>query len=76
VDQRLIRILIGSGKQEGYDEAQRLLAGSIPTSGQELADWLALLEEIPLENLRINLLEPVQQGAGKPGVRCFATGGH
>lgn len=66
VDQRLIRILIGSGKQEGYDEAQRLLAGSIPTSGQELADWLSLLEEIPLENLRINLLEPVRKVLESP----------
>jgi hypothetical protein len=61
VERRLIRILIGSGKQEGYDEAQRMIAEGFPSDGQELSEWLDLIEEIPLERLQSKTLEPVRK---------------
>jgi len=66
VSRRLIRILILSGKPTGYDEAQRLIAGEFPTVGEELPEWLDLLEEIPVMNLQPDLLEPALQMLAKP----------
>lgn len=60
VNRALIRVLIGSGKREGFDEAQRLIAAGFPAGAAELPDWLALLEEIPVLSLRENLLAPVR----------------
>lgn len=60
VKRSLIRVLIGSGKREGFDEAQRLIAGNFPADGAEGPAWLDLLEEIPPAGLRENLLGPVR----------------
>jgi len=61
VNRRLIRVLIGSGKAEGYAEAQRLIAAQMPTDGTDLAEWLDLLETIPALSLRAGLLDPVRR---------------
>jgi hypothetical protein len=60
VNRALIRVLIGSGKREGFDEAQRLIAAGFPAEAAELPDWLALLEEIPVPSLREDLLAPIR----------------
>ncbi len=60
VERRLIRVLIGSDKPEGYDEAQRLIATGFPAVGQKIAEWLDLLEAIPVANLQPKLLESVR----------------
>lgn len=67
VERGLIRALLGSGKVEGSDEAQRRLATHWPTSGTGLAGWLELLEEIPVQRLRPGLLAPVRSALGQPG---------
>jgi hypothetical protein len=67
VDQRLIRILIGSGKREGYDEAQRLIAGSFPSNDKEMSEWLDLLEAIPAVSLQAKTLEHVRKVLESPG---------
>ncbi len=61
VDQRLIRVLIGSGKKQGYDEAQRLIAAAFPAGGPEMGEWLDLLETIPAMSLQEAALEPVRK---------------
>ena len=66
VDQRLIRVLIGSGKKQGYDEAQRLIAGAFPDGGPETGDWLGLLESIPAVSLNGAMLVPVRKLLEKP----------
>lgn len=70
VERRLIRVLIGSGKKQGFDEAQRLIAKGFPQGGEEVGEWLDLLEEIPAVSLQVKVLEPVRQaleisGAGE-----------
>ena len=60
VKRGLIRVLIGSGKREGFDEAQRLIASHFPADGAESAAWLDLLEEIPAVSLQENLLGSVR----------------
>jgi len=66
VDQRLIRVLIGSGKKQGYDEAQRLIAGAFPDDGPDTGDWLDLLEAIPAVSLQEQTLGPVRKLLEKP----------
>jgi len=61
VNRRLIRVLIGSGKGEGYGEAQRLIAAQMPADGTELAEWLDLLETLPALSLRPGLLEAARR---------------
>jgi len=61
VELRLIRILIDSGKGEGYGEAQQLIAAKMPAAGEDLDEWLDLLEEIPPLRLRADLLDPVRK---------------
>ena len=60
VDTRLIRVLIGSGKKQGYDEAQRLIAAAFPAAGKDPGAWLDLLEEIPAVSLQGTTLGPVR----------------
>jgi hypothetical protein len=64
VQQRLIRVLIGSGTTEGFTEAQRLIAAQLPAADTGDADaltpWLDLLEAIPVPSLRENLLGPLR----------------
>ncbi|MES2920639.1 MAG: hypothetical protein V4819_03790 [Verrucomicrobiota bacterium] len=66
VDRRLTRVLIGSGKKQGYDEAQRLIAGAFPDGGPEMDDWLDLLESIPAVSLQGSTLEPVRKLLERP----------
>jgi len=61
LDRALIRILIGSGKREGYDEAQRLIAAGFPTDEAEITTWLDLLESIPPVSLQAGLLAPLRK---------------
>jgi len=63
---RLIRVLIGSGKGEGYGEAQRRIAAKMPAADADLAEWLDLLEEIPALSLRADLLDPVRKVLENP----------
>ncbi|MCX6874250.1 MAG: hypothetical protein NTW21_10650 [Verrucomicrobia bacterium] len=69
VELRLIRVLIGSGKREGYDEAQRLIAAKMPAAAADIADiaeWLDLLETLPALGLQAKLLEPVRRVLENP----------
>ena len=68
VDQRLIRVLIGSGKKQGFDEAQRLIAAAFPDGGPEMDAWLDLLELIPAVSLQVKPLEPVRRVLENPAV--------
>lgn len=66
-EQELIRVLIGSGKREGYDEAQRRIALHWPDSGEGVAGWLEVLEEIPPVSLRPEWLGRVKSALERPG---------
>jgi hypothetical protein len=68
VEQALIRVLIRSGKRDGYDEAQRRLAAQWPATGEGLDGWLDLLEEIPPVSLRPESLVKVKSALENPGV--------
>ncbi|MCX6873569.1 MAG: hypothetical protein NTW21_07140 [Verrucomicrobia bacterium] len=72
VDQRLIRILIGSGMPEGFDEAQHMLAGMFPPGGQEISEWLDLLGEIPLDRIQPKTLVPVRMVLEDPASGAVA----
>jgi hypothetical protein len=72
VDQRLIRVLIGSGKKQGYDEAQRLIASAFPDGGPDTGAWLDLLEAIPAVSLQGQTLAPVRKLLEKPAVAATA----
>jgi len=59
VQRRLIRVIIGSGTTQGFAEAQRLIAAQLPADTGDaatLAEWLDLLEVIPVPSLRDDLL--------------------
>jgi len=56
----LIRVLIGSGKREGFEEALRLIAVGLQADDQEAIEWLKLLGEIPLEHLRNTSLDSIR----------------
>ena len=60
LDRDLVRVLIGSGRREGFDEAQRMIASGSPAAGSASTAWLDLLEEIPAESLRENWLGPLR----------------
>ncbi|MEN9975064.1 MAG: hypothetical protein RLZZ282_1070 [Verrucomicrobiota bacterium] len=60
VNRGLIRVLIRSGKREGFEEAQRLVASNFPADAAASSAWLDLLEEIPAASLQENLLGPVR----------------
>jgi tetratricopeptide (TPR) repeat protein len=67
VERGLVRILIGFGHRgKGYGEAQRCIANSLPADGTDLIEWLELLEEIPIRNLRPEALEPVRKVLAQP----------
>ena len=59
VNRRLAKVLIGSGKREGFDEAQRLIAGEFPDEDPEISAWLDLLESIPPVSLQAKVLAPI-----------------
>ncbi len=67
IEQGLVRILIRSGKREGYDEAQRRMAAQWPVAGEGLGGWLDLLEEIPPLSLRPEYLVRVKSALETPG---------
>lgn len=65
VQRRLIRVLISSGKRDGYDEAQRMIATQMPATATAAAaaeqlEWLDLLETIPVPSLQEKLLAPLR----------------
>jgi hypothetical protein len=60
VRQILARVLIASGRREGYEEAQRMISAGLAARGGELCKWLDVLEELPVPSLRENLLSPVR----------------
>lgn len=62
----LIRVLIASGKREGFAEAQRLIAGAMSGAGPDLAAWLDLLEQIPVVSLQADVLAPVRARLAQP----------
>ena len=67
VERGLIRILIGYGHRgKGFGEVQRCIAESMPADGTDLAGWLELLEEIPIQNLRPEVLGPVRKVLAQP----------
>ncbi len=67
VEQGLIRVLVRSGKRDGYDEAQRRMAAQWPATGEGLDAWLDLLEEIPPVSLRPEYLVRVKGALETPG---------
>ncbi len=67
VEQGLTRILIRSGKREGYEEAQRRMAAQWPVTGEGLDGWLDLLEDIPPVSLRPEYLVRVKGALETPG---------
>lgn len=67
VERGLIRILIGYGHRgKGFGELQRCIAESMPADGTDLAGWLEVLEEIPIQNLRREALESVRKVLAQP----------
>lgn len=60
VRQALARVLIASGRREGYEEAQRMIAAGVADSGAEVSAWLDVLEEVPVPSLQEKLLSPVR----------------
>ena len=67
VNQALIRVLLGSGSKDGFDEAQRWIAAKWPAAGQDVSGWLDVFEEIPVVSLRADLLVPVRKALEQPG---------
>ena len=67
IEQGLVRILIRSGKREGFDDAQRRLATHWPVTGEGLGGWFDLLEEIPPLALRPEYLGRVKSALETPG---------
>lgn len=59
VRQALARVLIRSGKREGFEEAQRMIASGLAAGAGEVSVWLDLLEELPVPSLQANLLSTV-----------------
>ncbi len=64
VRQALARVLIASGRREGFEEAQRMIATGLAAGGGEVSDWLDVLEEVPVPSLQANLLSPVRSLSG------------
>ena len=72
VELRLIKVLIGSGRKQAYDEAQRLIAAGFPSSAGAMEEWLDDLEEIPTVALQPTALAPVRKALEKPESRQSA----
>jgi hypothetical protein len=73
----LVRVLISSGRRDGFREAQKMIADWWPAGGDEPAEWLDLLESIPAESLDRDLAAPLRkriESAGNisPGRRALA----
>lgn len=67
--QALARVLIASGKREGFEEAQRMIASGLVAGSGEVPVWLDLLEEIPVPSIKANLLSPVRSLSGVDSAR-------
>ena len=67
VKQQLVQVLIQSGKRDGDDEAQRMIALEWPTDPAAQAGWLDVLETIPAFSLRPDLLKPVSEDLAQAG---------
>jgi hypothetical protein len=66
VNQRLARVLIGTGTRQGYDEAQRMIAAGIGRDGAEISRWLDVLEEIPAVSLQEGILRSLRGTLADP----------
>ncbi len=66
VKQQLARILIQSGKRDGDDEAQRMIAVEWPMDPAAQPGWIEVLESIPALSLRPDLLKPVSDDLAQP----------
>lgn len=66
VTQGLVRVLIGSGNNEGFEEAQRMIVAGFPGDAVKQSEWLALLEEIPVLSLQEKLLAPLRRRLENP----------
>ncbi len=68
---RLARLLVASGREEGFAEARRRIARSLAEANGNTTDtskWLDVLESIPIPNLRDDLLsQAIQQLMDAPG---------
>lgn len=62
----LIRVLIHTGKEAGFDEAQHRIAAHFAGSSEDRAEWLVLLEQLPVLELQPDFLGPVRQALGVP----------
>jgi hypothetical protein len=62
----LARVLIASGRREGFEEAQRMIASGLLDGGEEVSAWLDVLEEVPAASLQESLLSPVRSLAEDP----------
>lgn len=60
VRQALARVLIASGRREGYEEAQRMIAAGLTDGRGEIAAWLDVLEQIPVLSLQQTLSSPLR----------------
>lgn len=60
VNRGLVAVLIGSGRREGFQEAQKRIAEDFPAGGAEAVQWLEMLESIPAVSLDGGLLEPLR----------------
>lgn len=58
--QALARVLIGSGKREGFEEVQRMIVAELAAGEARVSAWLDVLEDLPVLSLREDLLAPVR----------------
>ncbi len=61
VKQHLAQVLVRSGKRDGSDEAQRMIALNWRPDSETQSGWLDVMEEIPALSLRPDLLKPVRE---------------
>jgi hypothetical protein len=66
VSWRLARVLIGTGRREGFEEAQKMIAAGCVAGGSGVSGWLDVLEEIPAVSLQATLMGPVRERLADP----------
>jgi hypothetical protein len=66
VSWRLVRVLIGTGRREGFEEAQKMITAGCVAGGSGVSGWLDVLEGIPAVSLQASLLGPVRERLADP----------
>lgn len=61
----LARTLIGSGKREGFEEAQRMVVRGILDPEEDSRKWLEVMNELPVAGLLEEILRPLRDALGK-----------